>query len=273
MQSNIESNREIWPVHVRPSGRRARVHLLWTGGWDSTFRLLQLLLQSRIGVDPHYIADPTRASTGIELETMRRIGNRLCEAHPHVGELLGALQVDSTDDICIDDDILVALSRIRRRSYIGDQYAWLPAYCRKHGIDGIELGVHVDDKVQALVRPYAKAFAHPAGFASVRMDSAFVDTPEWVLFRDFSFPLFAIDKVGIDRDADAEAWTELMAMTWFCHTPVRGRPCGLCAPCVYTIEEGLARRVPRGRRALSFLYRNLALPFKGRARIIRQALR
>lgn len=35
-------------------------HLLWTGGWDSTFRVLQLLLCSRDAVQPHYIIDPER---------------------------------------------------------------------------------------------------------------------------------------------------------------------------------------------------------------------
>jgi hypothetical protein len=64
-----------------------------------------------------------------------------------------------------------------------------------------------------------------------------------------------------------------MDMTWFCHTPVRGRPCGICAPCVYTIEEGLARRVPVSRRVLSFFYRHLALPLKGPLRRMRASSR
>ena len=35
------------------------VKLLWTGGWDSTFRLLQLLLLYEKKVQPYYIIDPT----------------------------------------------------------------------------------------------------------------------------------------------------------------------------------------------------------------------
>jgi NAD(P)-dependent dehydrogenase (short-subunit alcohol dehydrogenase family) len=63
-------------------------------------------------------------------------------------------------------------------------------------------------------------------------------------------------------DTDSGHWHRLMDMTWFCHRPVNGKPCGACAPCVYTIEEGLAWRVPRSRRMLSFFYRKLALPLK-----------
>ncbi|HVI59600.1 MAG TPA: hypothetical protein VM619_12130 [Luteimonas sp.] len=249
------------------------VNLLWTGGWDSTFRLLQLLLLHRLPVVPYYLEDPTRASTRIEREVIARIGDRLRDAHPHVRGLLWPLRVAAVADIPVDREIDDALREIRARVYIGSQYAWLPAFCRREGIDDMEIGVHVDDKVQALVRPYAMAFEHAGGFRSVRVDPAYADTPESRLFRDFSFPLFHIDKVGMGREAQAHGWGEVMDMTWFCHAPVRGAPCGICAPCVYTIEEGLAHRVPAPRRALSYVYRHLALPLKAPLRRVRASLR
>lgn len=238
------------------------VNLLWTGGWDSTFRLLQLLLVHRVPVVPHYLKDPTRASTQIELQTMTRIGDHLREAYPHTRALLQPLRIAAVADVAEDPEIAVALRDIRKRSFIGSQYAWLPAFCKHNAIDDMELGVHVDDKVQALLRSFAMEFEHSGGYRSIRVDPRHVDSAEFRLFRYFSFPLFHIDKVGIDRQAEAEGWGAIMDMTWFCHTPVRGRPCGLCAPCVYTIEEGLARRVPASRRVLSFFYRRLALPLK-----------
>lgn len=238
------------------------VNLLWTGGWDSTFRLLQLLLLHRVAVTPHYLEDATRPSTSIELETIARIGEHLREAYPHTRELLRPLRVSPVATIPEDYEVNEALRQIRERVFIGSQYAWLPAYCRVAGLDDIELGVHIDDKVQALVRPFALEFEHACGFRSVRVDPRYADTPEYVLFHDFSFPLFHIDKVGIDREANARDWGAIMDMTWFCHRPVRGKPCGICAPCVYTIEEGLARRVPPMRRVLSYFYRRFALPLK-----------
>lgn len=249
------------------------VHLLWTGGWDSTFRLLQLLLLHRVVVVPHYLADATRASTQVELRTMARIRERIAGEHPHARALLRPLRVASAQDLVPDAAVLEALREIRARRYIGDQYAWLPAYCRRQAIDAMELGVHVDDKVQALLRAHVVAFEHPAGFRSLRVDPRSAGTAEHVLFGDFSFPLFAIDKRGIDRAAADAGWGGIMDLTWFCHTPVRGRPCGLCAPCIYTIEEGLARRVPMSRRVLSFCYRHLAWPAKQRVRQWRASLR
>ena len=247
-------------------------HVLWTGGWDSTFRLLQLLLLHRVPVVPHYLEDPARPSTQIERATMAHIEDCLRATHPHVRELLQPLRVAAVADIARDEEIERALRRIRARSYIGDQYAWLPAFCKQRALDGLELGVHRDDKVQALLRGFAVPFAHPGGFDSMRVDPVHAGSPEYTLFRYFSFPLFHIDKVGIDREAQARDWGALMEMTWFCHTPVRGRPCGFCAPCVYTIEEGLARRVPASRRAMSFSWRRLALPIRGRLRQLRASL-
>lgn len=246
--------------------------LLWTGGWDSTFRLLQLLLRHRVPVRPVYLTDPTRPSTQTELSTMARIRDHLHEAHPHTRELLQPSRIVAVDEVDEDPEIAAALREIRKRSYIGDQYAWLPAFCKQAEIDDIELGVHVDDKVQALVQPFATEFEHPAGGRSVRVDPRHAATPEFRLFRWFSFPLFHIDKVGMARRAEAEGWGPVMDMTWFCHAPVRGKPCGTCAPCVYTIEEGLAHRVPGSRRARSFLYRRVAWPLKDPLRKLRLAL-
>jgi hypothetical protein len=248
------------------------VNLLWTGGWDSTFRLLQLLLIHRVPVVPHYLEDPTRASTQIELRTMARIGDLVRETYPHTRDLLQPPRIAAVADVAEDAEIAGALREIRKRSYIGSQYAWLPAFCKHNAIVDMELGVHVDDKVQALLRPFAMEFEHPGGYRSIRVDPRHADSAEFRLFRYFSFPLFHIDKVGIGRQADAEGWGAIMDMTWFCHTPVRGRPCGFCAPCVYTIEEGLARRVPVSRRVLSFFYRRLVLPLKEPLRQVRASL-
>ncbi len=238
------------------------VKLLWTGGWDSTFQLLRLLLKHRLPVVPYYLEDPTRASTATELRTMQRIAGELREAFPHVRGLLRPLRRYPVDSLRPDDGIALALRAIRKRSYIGSQYAWLPQFCKRHGIDGIELSVHVDDKVQALVAPFVREIEKAGRYRSFRIDPRHAGTDEYALFGRFEFPLFELDKRGMGREAEREGWGAIMAMTWFCHRPVRGKPCGTCAPCVYAIEEGMAARVPRTRRALSFFYRKLALPLK-----------
>lgn len=245
-----------------PSGEAEGVRLLWTSGWDSTFQLLRLLLQHRLPVTPYYLEDATRASTGTELEAIARITAALHAWYPHTRALLRPLRRFPVAGLAPDPAIDDALREVRTRTYIGSQYAWLPMFCKQHGLDGIEMSVHVDDKVQALLSSRVAAFEQAGAYRSVRVAGGQAGTPEYTLFRYFSFPLFSIDKRAMQREARLAGWEPLMEMTWFCHRPLRGRPCGVCAPCVYTIEEGLGWRVPRARRALSFVYRTFARPLK-----------
>ena len=46
--------------------------ILWTGGWDSTYRLVELSMRN-IHIVPVYILDKERKSKKIEIATMRKI--------------------------------------------------------------------------------------------------------------------------------------------------------------------------------------------------------
>ncbi len=258
-----DTNIRILPSAQAAAGRAARgVPLLWTSGWDSTFQLLRLLLRHRLPVTPYYLEDPTRASTATERRSIQRITDALHESHPETRVLLHPLQVYRVEDLARDPAVSEALREIRSRVYIGSQYEWLALFGRQHGPAGIELSVHVDDKVQALLAHLVEPFETAGGYRSHRLDPRHAGTAEHTLFQYFGFPLFQVDKRAMEREAGEAGWDRLMDMTWFCHRPINGKPCGACAPCVYTIEEGLAWRVPRSRRMLSYFYRKLALPLK-----------
>ena len=64
------------------------VNLLWTGGWDSTFRLLSLSLLHQRPVQPYYIITWDRPSTGAEIQTMCDIKRLLFKKHPETKSLL-----------------------------------------------------------------------------------------------------------------------------------------------------------------------------------------
>src|SRR5690606_40543452 len=64
------------------------------------------------------------------------------------------------------------------------------------------------------------------------------------LFGSFRFPLLDLTKCEMRKAAVAAGFQRLMGLTWFCHSPIHGRACGVCAPCCYTINEGLADRLP-----------------------------
>src|ERR1700745_3309718 len=95
------------------------VNLLWTGGWDSTFRLLDLLLVKQKKVQTFYIIDPDRRSAGIELRTMATIKQYLLEKHPQISRSLQPTRYKHLNDICKNKQITESYDRLRKRYLIG----------------------------------------------------------------------------------------------------------------------------------------------------------
>lgn len=50
--------------------RNEPVYILWTGGWDSTFRVVELSLKNQT-IQPLYCVDKNRKSIDKEIEAMR----------------------------------------------------------------------------------------------------------------------------------------------------------------------------------------------------------
>lgn len=252
---------------------RTAAHLLWTGGWDSTFQLLRLLLLQRRPVVPFYLVDATRPSTDVEIATMRRIRERLVRDHPHTGDLFAQTRFFKVADLAEDATIDQAFRRSLHQAFMGNQYAWLARFCRQQGIDDMQLCIHRDDKAHAVIEPYVIRVAEPDGETTYRFDPNFADTDQYTLFGRFSFPLFETSKLDMERVAAEYGWNDVMHMTWFCHRPRRDQlPCGRCNPCLYTIEEGLGWRIPTSSRMTSAVYRTFVHPFKGPAKALLRRL-
>lgn len=232
------------------------VHLLWTGGWDSTYRLLELLLAGR-AIQPHYILDDDRLSLGHELRTMARIRQHLA-ARPGLPCLHPTRFVAKTE-IAPQPEITAAFRRLRTAGHLGSQYHWLARYAAQlEGtplelcIDNGPLGVH-DLRPWTIERSDGEVTwweLEPAIEGDLR------------LFLSFRLPLIHVDKPAMRRRAQELGFDELLEQTWFCHQPTRrGRPCGRCVPCRVAVETGLGDRVPaiaRARRTAGDMVRRWA---------------
>lgn len=220
------------------------VPLLWTGGWDSTFRLLTLLLGEGRAVQPYYIVDRLEDRPGVpeEREAMRIIRSAIAARNAGAAARLGTTIECDVRSIPADELITRHYEACLRHAFIGGQYEWLARYCMAHDIQGMELAIHRDDKARELLvdcidASHRKLHRHWAG------DS------RYELFKYFEFPLFDMSKRQMLEESCRARFEDLMQMTWFCHRPRNGRPCGTCNPCIYTIEEGLGSRVPSVARA------------------------
>jgi 7-cyano-7-deazaguanine synthase in queuosine biosynthesis len=217
----------------------ATTPLLWTGGWDSTFRLLTLLLQEQRAVQPYYIIDSLhyRPAVPAEREAMRCIRQLLLRRYPQAAVQLADTIECKLADIAPDSTLAQHYEQCLKAGFIGGQYEWLARYCQQHGIDGMELSIHRDDKARELLQELI-------GPNRDSLDPRFAGDSRYELFKRFRLPLFDMTKQQMRAEARRAGFEDLMKLTWFCHRPRNGQPCGTCNPCIYTIEEGLGERVP-----------------------------
>ena len=246
---------------------KENVALLWTGGWDSTFQLLQLLIIHRRRVTPFYLIDAERPSTGAEVWTMKRIKDRLLKEYPHTHGLLQPTQYFAVADISPDSEITEAFQSVLKEKFMGSQYDWLARFCKENGMTDMQLCIHRDDKAHSVIEQIVSESTDDLQTV-FRVDPKFKETKEYVLFRYFSFPIFRLSKIQMSAIANKQGWGKIMDMTWFCHNPTDNmEPCGKCNPCLYTIEEGLGWRIPV-RSRMVFFHTPLIRPLKSPAKII-----
>ncbi|CAA0096948.1 7-cyano-7-deazaguanine synthase [BD1-7 clade bacterium] len=222
------------------------VNLLWTGGWDSTFQLLRLLLIQKRSVSPFYLIDAKRASTGEEILAMSRIKNMLLQNYPHTKQLLCPTLFYAVEDISEDADITGAYKSIRQKKHIGSQYDWLARFCKEKSLFDIQLCV------ESYNNPDKKHFniddvltEQHDGYQDIYyIDERFRDTEEGEVFSRFSFPIINLTKSEMLKNTNENMWGDIMNLTWFCHSPSNKKPCGKCNPCVLAYREGFGSRIP-----------------------------
>jgi|GEM_PF-631776 len=223
--------------------------LLWTGGWDSTFQLLRLVLEQRRPVTTYYIIDEDRKSTGIELRALKRIKQAIIARDPASAPLLEPTRYFAKCDIPPQATITQAFNKLRERYPIGHQYDWLARFCAHQQISGLQLCI-----TQALRRSSELAYFD----RSCGMDAAAQQSPEHIVFQYFDFPTVGLTKKDMAEIVRRNGWDAIMALTWFCHHPRGNKPCGQCSPCQCAVKEGLAWRVPLMRRVLGPVRQKMA---------------
>ena len=212
------------------------VCVLWTGGWDSTFRVLDLLITKQRNVSPVYVVDKGRGSLHRELATMDQIRVELEVLNSAAAKRLGEVRL--VEKVTADDVYLQVWKRIRAIHRLGTQYHWLPRSLAVAGVPLSDLCIHQDDKAAKVIGQRVTQDG----------DQIYVDAKSgsdlFVLFSRFRLPLYNLTKLEMQDAASAGGFSELMELTWFCFRPTSdGRPCGNCNPCKYTRQEGLGRRI------------------------------
>ncbi|MBE0674156.1 MAG: hypothetical protein IH591_05805 [Bacteroidales bacterium] len=222
------------------------VQVLWTGGLDSTCRMLQLS-KLNVRIQPYYLLDNKyRRSIANELNAISAITKDI-EANHETRCILLPLITVRVADIEEDHDITLAYNRIREKVPIGHQYDWLARFAKYN--PGLEISFAKDEsaKLYHYLKKYEVMRSVDEGMIKYYIiDETKCDNDLVKIFGSFHFPyplLFTtkIESVAVYKELGFE---ETINKTWFCHTPVKNEPCGLCSPCRIAIKEGLTFRFP-----------------------------
>ncbi len=216
-------------------------NVLWTGGWDSTFRVIKLY---RLGVtiQPIYVIDHNRASSKKELEVIKQLSNSIpLKFSKSKGQIL-PLKVIKRKDIPSNLFLKLLHKPLKSKKKIGKQYYWLACMIRKYKFANLEVSLHNED---------LDKFFHINQLIKIKDEKlgiSWVINPEKVgfkrkhLFVNMRFPLAAITKPEMKTIAQENDFIDLMELTWFCHKSNK-KPCGNCNPCKQCIRDGFGYRL------------------------------
>ena len=222
------------------------INLLWTGGWDSTFRLLQLIVDYRQIVQPIYIIDTARASTLQEMDTRTQIISTIITRYPFAKELILPTSYFALSDIQKHSEITEKYKTLKRKLLLGSQYDWLARFSHQYNIKNLELSIEKSDR-QTHFKDSTRFTLNNASLAgeiySLSKDIKANDPMS--LFSCFHFPILNFTKVDMRQHSKNAGYLDIMDATWFCFTPINGKPCGLCNPCRNVVVENMGYRLPK----------------------------
>ena len=216
------------------------VNILWTGGWDSTYRVIKLA-HNDVVIQPYYLIDDYRKSVEIEIETIKKLTSELRNADFTKCRLNDVI-IKKITEIEEDSEITEAYNTLLNKKFFGGQYDWLARFAKQ--LNGLELTIHQDDKAFEIIKQFGslkKINDSPKGEYFI-LDNSKSSAELIKVFGSFNFPILEYSKLDMKRDAEENRFINLMNKTWFCHTPIDNEACGICNPCIYTIEEGLKYR-------------------------------
>lgn len=173
------------------------VNLLWTGGWDSTFRLLQIVLEERKAVQPYYIIFKDRWSSDKEIDTMNDIKITLQQSYPFSKQLIRDTIHINEEDIIVDDKIADLYSSLKNKHDIGSQYKTIVGFAKQYKLIKVDLGL-----TKGRYGKFKKYMKKSDAISINELDDSLCEGDTYEFYKYFNFPL--IDYYKSDMAAIAE---------------------------------------------------------------------
>lgn len=214
------------------------VKILWTGGWDSSFRVLHVAVVEGRRVEPHYIIDTGRRTTNDELRAISRMRDGLKKLDQSAAERIASLCLTPQNEIPKQPEISNAWKRLKQRVDIAWQYDLLARYAQFKNLAGLELCVEKEGGIYVLLKDHMWQTSD----GTYRVKHGAIEDGD--IFARFEFPVLEYSKGDMRDMATKHGFLEILDKSWFCHRPISKKPCGMCAPCIAVMKHGLEYRIP-----------------------------
>ena len=211
-------------------------YIFWTGGFDSTFRLLQLLLEENKIVQPIYIKSNIDNEEGTstrrfnqkqELTSIYEITKHILITYPNA-KLLPITIVDTiniSDVVKKNMMILHKQKKVRRATC---QYGALAEYSLS--IDK-PVEISVENEPNSKMKKTVDSIIKNIDGKLVIDPNVFVKNPELKIFKNFVFPIINLSKKDMIVISKNKKYIPILKMTWSCWYPKNGKPCNRCIMC------------------------------------------
>lgn len=222
------------------------ITLLWSGGWDGSFRFLQLC-DKDVSIQPIYIIDKSRKSTQYEINAMKTIIKMAEERFKT--DIHDIIYYDKEDILSKYSNKVIsdAFHKLRKQYNIGTQYEWFSLLCNALNMNMESAVVHqYHGKVEDAIETEGAFTTINDDVIGPRkiIDASKSSSEVKLVFGKLIFPVIELSKKDEENIARENGWLDIMKHSWFCHTPINGKPCGLCGPCDDAMNTGMEWRMP-----------------------------
>lgn len=217
------------------------MRLFWTGGWDSTYRLVELSRMD-LTVEPVYCIDKGRGSLEIERAAMKNILRALQDKPETKAKILPVKEID-IETLPENKEITEAYNTVCKSVRLGSQYEWLAKVALDY--PGIELGIEYPDGTLGGCTSALNQFAEMKqtnGIWKIDCDSSSKEC--CLIFGNINFPIIDISELEMQKNIEKWNYEDVMSNIWFCLNPINNRPCGKCEPCKQKIERSMGWLLP-----------------------------
>lgn len=240
-------------------------YLFWTGGYDSTFLLIQALLIEGFPIQPIYIKCQNldtqfgiqgRENQDKEIETMKLLRKRIIVDYPHVKPMfLPTLYVYT-----IKKDLPMTHTFRKIHQQFGfftrdvtqyERMARFSIHFNKPIEVGLEkCGTGLDVATQGIRNYEGTKECQLLSLAELetlnKLNNDDTDSTSGhfkkdytllTIFRNFRFPIVHMTKEDVKQFSARQKMLYLLQMTWTCwHPTIEGKPCNTCPQCLKRID-------------------------------------